>query len=188
MKVSKLITIAATALLASFCFMAVSPNSAQAQVLEWHRIFGIPEAFNVVGSGTGAVGGGAPWVTSSGHATINLKNGKVSFNVKGLVVAVGGEAAAMISGLQIGTPAGVTEVEGTVVCNVSGATNGGNSVLVNTAAVPLSETGDASFNGNVGSFPSACSTSDIAFLIRIVDPTAFGGLWIAAGGVLDPTP
>ncbi|HTY56248.1 MAG TPA: hypothetical protein VMB26_13655 [Candidatus Binataceae bacterium] len=187
MKVSKFLNIAAAAVLASFCLTAVSASSAQAQLLEWHRIFGIPEAFNVVGSGTGAVTGGAPWVTSSGHAIINLKNGKVSFEVKGLVLAVGGNATAMLSGLQIGTPAGVTEVEGTVVCNVSGATNGGNSVLVNTTAVPLSETGNASFSGNVGPFPSACSTSDIAFLIRIVDPTAFGGLWIAAGGVLDPS-
>jgi len=193
MKFSAFSRIAAAAALASACLVTWSPASAQAQLggsqsqtLVWHRIFGIPEAFNVVGSGTGAVNGGAPWVTTSGNAKINLKKGTVSFNVKGLVLAVGGEAAVPISGLQIGTPAGVTEVKGTVVCAVSGVGNGGNSVLVDTPAVPLSSTGDASFSGKVGPFPSACSTSDIAFLIRIVEPDGFADLWIAAGGVLDP--
>ena len=186
MKLSKLLRVGAAALIASVWLMALSTSPAQAQVLEWHTIFGIPEAFNVVGSGTGAVSGGAPWYVSSGHAKIDLTKGKVNFEVKGLVLAVGGEASIPLSGLQIGTPAGVTAVKGTVVCNVSGATNGGNSVLVDTASVPLSAQGNASFNGSVGSFPSACSTSDIAFLIRITLPVPFADLWIAAGGVLDP--
>jgi hypothetical protein len=193
MKFPIVIRIGAVAVLAAALLVAWSPEPAQAQLgmgqsqtLVWHRIFGIPEAFNVVGSGTGAVGGGAPWTTTSGNAKINLKRGTISFQVKGLVLAVGGEAAVPISGLQIGTPAGVTSVKGTVVCAVSGAGNGGNSVLVDTPAVPLSSTGDASFSGKIGSFPAACSTSDIAFLIRIVEPVAFGDLWIAAGGVLDP--
>src|SRR5271156_6126402 len=181
MKFSKLLTIGAGAILASAWLTAFSPSPAQAQVLVWSKIFGIPEAFNVVGVGSGAVGGGAPWPTSSGNARINLKKGNVNFQVKGLVLAVGGESSIGLSGLQIGTPAGVTEVEGTVVCAVSGVGNGGNSTLINTAAVPLSPQGNASFSGSIGSFPAECTTSDIAFLIRIVEPAAFGGAWIAAG-------
>jgi hypothetical protein len=135
-------------------------------------------------NGTGAVGGGAPWTTTSGHAEVDLKTGSIDFRVKGLVLAVGGNATAKLSGLDIGTPAGVTQVKGTLVCNVSGAVNAGNSVLVDTGAVPLSAQGNASFSGMVGPLPSECGTSDIAFLIRIVQPVAFANLWIAAGGVL----
>jgi hypothetical protein len=71
-----------------------------------------------------------------------------------------------------------------LVCNVSGAVNAGNSVLVDTGAVPLSALGNASFSGMVGPLPSECGTSDIGFLIRIAQPVAFANLWIAAGGVL----
>ncbi len=184
MKFLKLLGIATATLFASALLIAQSSSAAQAQELEWHRIFGIPEAFNVVGSGTGAVGGGAPWTTTSGDAEVDLKDGKIKFNVEGLVLAVGGNTTAMLSGLDIGTPAGVTEVKGTLVCNVSGATNGGNSVLVDTDSVPLSAQGDAHFSGKVGTIPSTCGTSDVAFLIRIVDPVGFANLWIAAGGVL----
>ncbi len=109
------------------------------------------------------------WTTTSGDAEVDLKDGKIKFNVEGLVLAVGGNTTAMLSGLDIGTPAGVTEVKGTLVCNVSGATNGGNSVLVDTDSVPLSAQGDAHFSGKVGTIPSTCGTSDVAFLIRIVD-------------------
>ena len=188
MKFSKLLRVGAAALFASVWLMALNTSPAQAQVLEWQTIFAIPEAFNVVGSGTGAVTGGAPWYISSGHVKVNLTKGRVNFQVKGLVLAVGGEASASLSGLDIGTPAGVTAVKGTVVCNVSGSTNGGNSVLVDTPSVPLSAQGNASFNGSAGAFPSACGTSDIAFLIRITEPLPFAGLWIAAGGVLSVDP
>jgi len=161
MKFLKLLGIATAALFASALLIAQSSSAAQAQELEWHRIFGIPEAFNVVGSGTGAVTGGAPWTTTSGDAEVDLKDGKIKFNVEGLVLAVGGNTTAMLSGLDIGTPAGVTEVKGTLVCNVSGATNGGNSVLVDTDAVPLSAQGDAYLSGKVGTIPSTCGTSDV---------------------------
>jgi hypothetical protein len=47
--------------------------------------------------------------------------------------------------------------------------------------------GDAKFNGNVGPLPVACiNEPDIAFLIRIVTPAEFGGLWIAVGAVRIP--
>jgi hypothetical protein len=184
MKFLKLLRVGTAALFASAWLIGFSSGRAQAQEVQWHRIFGIPEAFNVVGSGTGAVGGGAPWTTTSGHAEVDLKTGSIDFRVKGLVLAVGGNATAKLSGLDIGTPAGVTQVKGTLVCNVSGAVNSGNSVLVDTGSVPLSAQGNASFTGMVGPLPSECGTSDIAFLIRIVQPMAFANLWIAAGGVL----
>ena len=184
MKFLKVLGIVTAALFALTVLIAPSSRADQAQELEWHRIFGIPEAFNIVGVGTGAVEGGAPWTTTSGEAEVDLKDGKIKFSVKGLVLAVGGNATAMLSGLDIGTPAGVTEVKGTLVCSVSGVGNGGNSVLVDTDAVALSAQGDASFRGKVGPLPAVCGTSDVAFLIRIVEPAGFGGLWIAAGGVL----
>ena len=76
MKFLKLLGIATATLFASALLIAQSSSAVQAQELEWHRIFGIPEAFNVVGSGTGAVGGGAPWTTTSGDAEVDLKDGK----------------------------------------------------------------------------------------------------------------
>src|ERR1700676_2136738 len=102
MKFLKLLRVGTAVLFASAWLMGFS--SAQAQEVQWHRIFGIPEAFNVVGSGTGAVGGGAPWTTTSGHAEVDLKTGSIDFRVKGLVLAVGSNATAKLSGLDIGTP------------------------------------------------------------------------------------
>ena len=126
-EILKVLGIVTAALFALTVLIAPSSRADQAQELEWHRIFGIPEAFNIVGVGTGAVEGGAPWTTTSGEAEVDLKDGKIKFSVKGLVLAVGGNATAMLSGLDIGTPAGVTEVKGTLVCSVSGVGNGGNS-------------------------------------------------------------
>jgi hypothetical protein len=79
-------------------------------------------------------------------------------------------------------------VKGTLVCNVSGTSGSSpNSVEDDTDAVPLSLQGDASFQGSlVSAVPSVCQTNpdDVAFLIRIVQPSGFANLWIAAGGVL----
>jgi hypothetical protein len=121
-----------------------------------------------------------------GGAKVSLDTGKVQFQVKGLVLAAGSNAAFGLSGLPIGTPDGVTQVEGTLVCDVDGSAGGGTSVVVNTSAVTLSPTGDAQFSGNVGPLPAVCSSEpDIAFLIRIFSPAAFRGVWIANGAVLD---
>jgi hypothetical protein len=127
-------------------------------------------------------------VTTSGDADVNLITGKVNFRVKGLVLAVGSAPSATppLSGLGIGTNAGVIMVKGTLVCNVSG-THGASSVEDDTDAVPLSLQGDASFQGTVLFFPATVCTDhpdDVAFLIRIVTPAGFANLWIAAGGVL----
>lgn len=138
----------------------------------WSTVIGIMQAGNLVGSGTGQVaGGGQPWSTLGGHATIDLRSGRVDFDVRGLVLA---------GGNGIGTPAAITQVKGTLVCDTNGSAGGGNSVLVDTPLVALDESGDARFNGNVGPLPAVCAAeSDIAFLVRIA-----AGRWIANGAVL----
>src|SRR5437867_4476473 len=103
-----------------------------AQEVRWERIIGIQQAFDLVGVGTGQVTGGAPWETTEGEARVNLTTGRVRFHVEGLVLAVG--SAGTFTGLPIGTPAGVTQIKGTLVCDVDGSAGGGNSVLVDTPA------------------------------------------------------
>ena len=86
------------------------------------------------------------------------RSGKVKFKVQGLVLAVGSASADKLFGLGIGTPAGVTEVEGTLVCNVDGTVGmTGNSVVVDDS-VALDAQGDARFNGTI-SIPAACSSA-----------------------------
>ena len=203
MTFGKFVRAATAALFASAMLVALSSGAAQAdQELEWHGIFGLIEPFNVVGVGTptppppansttGQVTGAAPWVTISGHAEVDLDTGTANFKVRGLVLAVGSQATSpstTLSGLGIGTNAGVTMVKGTLVCNVSG-TSGGETVSFedDTDAVPLSFAGNASFHGKlVGPVPQVCldNPKDTAFLIRIVEPSAFFNLWIAFGGAL----
>ncbi|MGH9481661.1 MAG: hypothetical protein ACRD1L_06180 [Terriglobales bacterium] len=157
--------------------IAVAMASPADSVVSWRQIVGIIPAGNVVGSGTGKVTGGfLPWTTTSGRAEVNLATGELHFHVRGLVFAGGAH------GVTIGTPGPVTAVRGTLVCDTNGDQNGGNSVLVSTAAVPLSATGDAEFSGNVGPLPDACNAPDIAFLVQV---TNFGpnGPWIASGQV-----
>jgi len=170
MRAAKFIGLVLT--LGSFAFglfpasvMAASP------IVRWEDIIGIIQVANAVGSGTGQVtGGGQPWSTKQGFARVNLEKGMVEFLVQGLVLA---------GGNSIGTPDGVTQVKGTLVCNTSGSAGGGNSVLVDTDLVPLDDQGDAHFVGDVGVLPPACLTEpDIAFLIRTA-----GGAWIANGSV-----
>jgi hypothetical protein len=141
-------------------------------VAQWANVLGLLQVGNVVGSGAGAVtSGGQPWSTLGGNAAVDLQSGRVSFEVRGLVLA-GGNA--------IGTPGPITEVKGTLVCDTDGSAGGGNSVLVDTPLVPLDEEGNARFNGNLGPLPAVCATeADIAFLVRIG-----AGRWIANGSVL----
>jgi hypothetical protein len=110
-------------------------------------------------------------------ARVNLDTGEIQFVVKGLVLA---------GGNPIGTRGDITAVKGTLVCDTNGSAGGGNSTLVQTAAVPLSSDGDAHFTGSVGSLPGVCSTEpDLALLIRIaeVNGVAVNGPWIAFGAV-----
>lgn len=157
-------------------------TAASAQRISWRQVVGIIPAGNTVGSGTGAVPGGfLPWTTTSGFARVNLQNGEIHFNVRGLVFAGGSPA------ITIGTPGPITAVKGTLICDNDGSASGGNSVLVETPSVRLSATGDASFAGDLGVLPSVCSTeSDIAFVVRVsgVGGNAVEGPWIANGAVL----
>ena len=154
-------TVAIAAATASLPALADRDNT-----VRWQTIIGIIQAGNVV---AGVAGGGQPWSTLGGNASVNLNNGKIDFEVRGLVLA-GGNA--------IGTPATITQVKGTLVCDTNGSAGG--PVLVDTPLVALSEEGDARFHGSVGALPAACTAEpDMAFLVRIG-----AGRWIANGAVL----
>jgi hypothetical protein len=161
---------------ANVALAAMVPTTAPAfdPNVRWADIIGIIQAGNLVGSGTGQVtGGGQPWSTTKGSATVNLNNGDIHFRVEGLVLA---------GGNGIGTRAAITDVKGTLVCDTDGSGSGGNSTLVDTPLMPLSAQGDAEFNGSVGPLPGACLTeTDIAFVVRIG-----AGRWIANGAVRRP--
>lgn len=167
--------------------LVLGTGLAQAQEVRWERIIGIQQAFDLVGVGTGQVVGGAPWETTEGEARVKLPSGRIRFDVEGLVLAVGSAGDGAFTGLDIGTPAGVSQVKGTLVCDVDGSAGGGNSVLVDTPPVPLSAQGDAHFTGTESPLPGVCSSEpDLAFLLRIVVPVAFADRWIAAGAVRTP--
>jgi len=127
---------------------------------EWKTIIGIEQAGNVV---DGITGGGQPWSTLGGEASVDLRSGEVEFTVHGLVLA---------GGNSIGTPGAVVSVAGTVVCGVG--------VSVATPQVPLSPQGDAEFDGVVA-VPSSCKSNNIGLLL-----TAPNGQWIANASVRRP--
>jgi hypothetical protein len=160
------------AVLGATLLPAAHANADGGDTLRWQTIVGIVDAKNVVGSGTGAIaGGGQPWTTSGGRASVNLVTGEISFDVRGLVFA---------GGNTIGTPLPVRQVVGTLVCDTDGSAGGGNSVVVDTPVVPLDATGDAHFSGNVA-LPAVCiSEPDTAFLIRV--PAL--KVWIGNGAIL----
>jgi hypothetical protein len=192
MRVSQLLMVGTVSFFTLPWLSGLSTGTAQAAEVKWERIVGLVQTGDVVGSGAtqpgagaGSALGAAPWVTTEGKARVKLTAGKVKFEVEGLVLAVG--SSGTFAALPIGTPGPVTQVKGTLVCDLDGSAGGGNSTLVDTPAVALSAQGDAEFNGTVGSLPAACLTEpDIAFLIRIVEPSAFLGRWIAFGAVRIP--
>ena len=170
-------------------------NSAAAQELHWKTVMGIKESGDVVGVGTGKISGGAPWETLGGSVDINIRTGEVNFDVQGLILSIGAlfesggtdfSPSPEASGLPIGTPAGLTAVKGTLVCNVTGD-QGPNSVSADTPVTSLDAQGNAHFLGRFSSgIPSKCRTNaafDDAFLIRI-GSGSFAGRWIAFGAVL----
>ena len=146
-------------------------HAEQSDVARWDSVIGIIQGGNVVGSGTGAVTGApGPWSARGGHVAVDLKNGRIEFDIRGLVFA-GGNA--------IGTTGTVAQIKGTLVCDTDGSGSGGNSVLVDTPLVDLDEEGDAHFRGYV-TLPVTCAIQpDIAFLIRTPS-----GRWIGNGTVL----
>src|SRR5205814_8511522 len=54
--------------------------------VSWKRAIGIIQAGNRAGNITG---GGQPWMTLGGEANVNLRSGRVGFEVRGLVLAGG---------------------------------------------------------------------------------------------------
>jgi hypothetical protein len=143
--------------------------------VRWETIIGtffIPATPPATGSSNtvgGIVGGGEPWSTLGGHAYVDLSNGTVDFEVKGLVLA---------GGNSIGTPDGVTQVIGALVCSPASS-----PTVFNTPAVPLSAQGNAEFHGSFGPLPTVCSAPNVAFLITT---TATPPHWLANGAVLVP--
>lgn len=170
------------AFLMSFVLAGMFSVSAAAQTASWRQVVGIIMINNVVGVGSATVTGGfLPWTTTSGNAHVNLQNGQIHFSVRGLVFAAGAP------GITIGTPGPISGVKGVLVCNAAGTPDDQNSVIVETPSVPLSPTGDAEFNGNIGPLPSVCTSDpDIAFLVRasVIGGQAMEGPWIANGAVL----
>jgi len=135
-------------------------------VFRWQQIVGNITAPGVDNPVAGISTGGLPWNTTGGTATVNHSTGAVAFQVQGLVLN-GGNAS--------GTPDGVQNVMGTLVCN-PGTTS---QTIFNTPMVPLSAQGDAQFSGSLGTLPAVCATP--VFLIRA--GTGAAARWIAAGAV-----
>src|SRR6267154_4616379 len=126
---------------------------------------------NITVSNNEAVGGinpgTTPWSTVGGSARVNLATGHVSFDVDGLVLN-GGNAT--------GTPDGINQVEGTLVCNAGG----GNQTVFTTKPVPLDARGNADFHGEFATIPGTCTNP--LFLIRIgPDLPAANQRWIGTG-------
>jgi polyisoprenoid-binding protein YceI len=162
----------ASSLALAAAFIGQSANADPFGGFHWESVIGIAQLNNVVGSGTGAVtGGGVPWSALAGDATVDPVRGRLSFRVRGLVLA---------GGNFIGTPGTTTQVRGTLVCDTDGSATGGNSVLVDTPLVQLGDLGDATFSGTLGPLPAVCATEpDVAFLVRLGS-----GRWIANATVL----
>jgi hypothetical protein len=152
--------VAATALIVS-----AFASPAAAQPVKWRTIIGIIQAGNTVG---GITGGGQPWSTLGGQASVDLSSGQAEFDVRGLVLA---------GGNSIGTPGAVNQVKGTLVC-ISGTL----VQTFDTPAVPLSARGDAEFQGNIGPIATTCTPTNVAFLVRLV-AVAPNDRWIANGAV-----
>ena len=119
----------------------------------WRRIVGIAAPDSIVGQHdpcdigvTCAVGAPAPWTATGGQAEVNLDTGKLTFTVHGLVLAED------FGCCNIGTPSLVTKVKGTLVCNDTSR----DRELVDTEAVRLRTTGDATFSGRVD-LPTSCT-------------------------------
>ena len=136
--------------------------------VRWQTIVG-----NITVSDNDAVGGilpgTTPWSTVGGSARVNLATGHVSFDVDGLVLN-GGNAT--------GTPDGVDQVEGSLICDAGQA----DQTIFTTLPVPLDAGGNANFSGTFATIPGTCTNP--LFLIRIgPDLPAGNQAWIATGAV-----
>lgn len=166
-------TLTAIAIGALLLVGLASPSRADnSGFVSWKKIIGVAQASNVVGNSPNtATGGGQPWSTLDGNAVVNLNEGTVYFEVRGLVLA---------GGNSIGTPGPVTNVVGTLVC---GLMPNETTALIDTQAVPLSAEGNAEFFGTFNSSTAGCSATDVAFLVRNAATTE---AWIGNGAVRVP--
>jgi hypothetical protein len=144
-------------------------------VVRWKRIVGVitapddatTEANEGLNSPVGNISSGTfPWSARDGRARVNLATGAASFDVEGLVI-VGNPVS--------GTPGPITAVTGCLVCNAATPAQ----AVLDTPPVALSDTGDASFSGQIDNIPATCNNP--LFLIRIAVPQGAAGLWIATG-------
>jgi hypothetical protein len=150
-----------------------SPSQADdSGLVRWKKIIGIEQALNVVGNAPNTITGGSqPWSTLDGDVEVSLSDGGVEFDVRGLVLA---------GGNSIGTPDGVTNVVGTLLC---GLMPGETTTVIDTNAVPLSAQGNAEFSGSFNSSTAGCHATDVAFFIRNASGTF---PWIGNGAVRVP--
>ena len=169
-QLSKSLIVSALALGAAV--FGVNASADPGDNLRWQSVIGIIQGGNVVGTGTGAITGApGPWSARGGQVKVDPDTGRIDFSVDGLVFAAGNT---------IGTTGTVAQVRGTLVCDANGSATGGNSIIVDTPLVDLSEEGDAQFHGTVASIPAVCVTEpDVAFLIRLGS-----GKWIGNATVL----
>ena len=148
---------------ASVSFAQGNPN-----LVRWQNIVG-----NITVSNNDAVAGinpaTTPWSTTGGRARVNLSTGHVSFDVEGLVLN-GGNAT--------GTPGGVDQVEGSLICDAGQR----DQTIFTTLPVPLDARGNAEFSGTFDAPPATCNNP--LFLIRIgPDLPGANQRWIATGAV-----
>src|SRR5260370_33418858 len=119
--------------------------------VRWQNIVG-----NITVSNNDAVGGilpgTTPWSTVAGRAKVSLATGGVAFDVVGLVLN-GGNAT--------GTPDGVDQVEGSLICDAGQQ----DQTIFTTLPVPLDARGNADFSGTFATIPGTCRNP--LFLIRI---------------------
>jgi len=136
-------------------------------VVRWKTIVG-----NITVSNNDAVGGinpgTTPWSTLGGRASVNLVTGNVSFDVDGLVLN-GGNAT--------GTPDGVDQVEGSLICDAGKK----DQTIFTTTPVQLNAQGNADFSGTFNTIPGTCTNP--LFLIRIGPDLGPNQNWIATGAV-----
>src|SRR6266404_4479586 len=130
-----LLAVLSVSLLAS-AFAGKDDDNNNNNNVRWQTIVG-----NITVSNNDAVGGilpgTTPWSTVGGKARVNLATGFVSFDVDGLVLN-GGNAT--------GTPDGVDQVEGSLICDAGQP----DQTIFTTLPVPLDAGGDADFSGTFG--------------------------------------
>ena len=118
----------------------------------------------------GVASGGAAWVVSKGHTTLN-GDGNLNLRVEGLLLH------------STGTTGPVTEVSASLVCGGSGGT-----VVATTAAVTLTPAGNAHIHEKI-TLPASCIGPVILVRVAAANGTPVAqGPFIAATGFTNAAP